>query len=141
MLRKSPRKSPRKCPKGTIKRSPYTAVRRKHKKSPKPTVYHVKATCVKDVGKPGKGKRVIPPLKSGRMSKFGYHGVKHLTVAQRHAALDAAKDAVGAATAVEMVNALYVLNKNMRPKLAAIYEADRDYLHQFTAAGQEESKE
>lgn len=32
----------------------------------------VKSTCIRDLGKPGKGKKTLPKLKPGELSKHGY---------------------------------------------------------------------
>ena len=57
---------PSKCPKNKIKRKAYTT-----KKGT-----HVKATCTKNMGAPGKtpkSKKVLPKLKKGELTTYGYH--------------------------------------------------------------------
>ena len=130
---------PKSCKKGSILRSGFTAVRRnKHRGSP--TIYHVAATCVKDEGKPGKGPRVIPKLKSGRLGHVGYKNVLKMSLQERHKALREALHAYGVQATIAMLNAVYVLNSNTKPKLAARFKEDRDWLHKFTKRGMKQEK-
>ena len=57
--------SSNKCPKGMIERSSF--IRKSSNKK-------VKATCIKDQGKPGKGPKlgILPAYDIGILSKFGY---------------------------------------------------------------------
>jgi hypothetical protein len=58
-----------KCPKGMIERVGYTYKRKTSKKQIK-----VKAECIKDKGKTGKGPKlgILPPYDVGLLSDFGY---------------------------------------------------------------------
>lgn len=66
------------------------------------------------------------PLKPGKLTEYGYSA--SYSDRDRHAALDKVVRHEGYATAVQRVNALYVLNKNRAPKLASVYEGDVKYL-------------
>ncbi len=58
-----------KCPKGMIKRVGYSFKRKTSKKT-----VHVKAECIKDQGKPGKGPKlgILPAYDIGILSDYGY---------------------------------------------------------------------
>ncbi len=63
-----PAQSSRACSKGSIKRKAYS-YKKKSKK-----IIRVKSSCVKDMGKPGKGPKLIimPKEDTGLLSKYGY---------------------------------------------------------------------
>jgi hypothetical protein len=81
---------------------------------------------VRDVGKPGRGEKVIPPLKTGELAKHGYRLTAPESV--RHKALGKSVAEDGYRTTLGRLNALYVLFKNTRPKYSQIAEKDRDWL-------------
>ncbi len=59
------------CKEGEIKRVGYTYIKSKSNS----TKVNVKSTCVKDMGKPGKGPKLIvmPSKDVGILSDYGYH--------------------------------------------------------------------
>ena len=91
------------CPPGMIRRRAYT---RKNGR-------HVKSVCVRDLGKPGKGRVVIGSLKSGELKKYGYSLKSRAT--RRHLALKRSVKAYGRGTLIKKLNALRVLHKNTHP--------------------------
>jgi hypothetical protein len=86
----------KRCPKGKILRKGYTT-----KKGVK-----VKPTCVKDMGKPGKGKKLFT-LKKGELGKFGY-AIKNNQ--------DTRRKKFTYASLVHKLNALSILFKNTAPQ-------------------------
>lgn len=87
----------------------------------------VSPTCI-TTGNAVKGKKLFD-LEKGDLTRYGYKDVKHLTVAERHAAL---KEAVahGAKTLPlsRKLNALYVLNEHKHPELAKRFKDDSDWV-------------
>lgn len=108
------------CPKGTIRRKSYN-YRRNGK------TINVKSTCIKDIGKKGKGKKLFT-LKKGELGLFGYRNVSTLSIRQRHIALNKAEKKLGTLSLFRKLNALYVVNKNKNKKLASIFLQDRDWV-------------
>jgi len=104
------------CPRGYIMRSGYTTR----------NDVVVKPTCIKDRGKKGKGPKLIPPLKKGLLTKYGYSSKE--STQKRHAALKKAAREYGAGNLVQKLNAIYVLNRNTNPKVAAIFNRDKKWV-------------
>ena len=88
----------------------------------------MKSSCIKDRGSPGKGPKIIPPLKKGKLSKYGYTDLKDKTNDERHAALKKAVKSAGAEPTLHRVIALMVLNKS-RPALHKKLQNDVDWMH------------
>lgn len=114
------------CKKDQIRRSAYVrkAYVRKDGVKVKRTV--VPASCIKDVGEKGKGKK-IAQLKEGLLKKYGYSSVKDLSPKERHNALARAIKAYDALSVYRKVNILVVLNKN-RENLRKIFDSDRAWI-------------
>jgi hypothetical protein len=91
------------CKRGTIRRSAYT----------RKNGVHVKSSCIKDMGKPGKGRALIGSLKSGELKKYGYSLKSKAD--RRHSALKKSVKAYGRGTLIKKLNALRVLHKNTHP--------------------------
>lgn len=91
------------CKTGMIMRNSYT----------RKSGVHVKSTCIKDLGKPGKGVNVIGPIHSGELTKYGY-SLKSMAP-KRHTALKRSVKAYGKGTLIKKLNALRVLHKNTNP--------------------------
>jgi hypothetical protein len=83
------------------------------------------ASCIKDVGKPGKGKRLFV-LRKGTLSKYGYS--TKISQQQRHAALRKAVDAGSRLVAIRKLNALAILNKNTHPARYCILRSDMKFV-------------
>ncbi len=110
------------CKKGKILRSAYT---RKSGKS-------VKASCIRNVGRPGKGLRTGGPgigtLKKGLLAKFGYSDITNKSDQVRHASLNKAVKAYGPLSVFRKLNAAYVYTKNTSPASSKIFLKDRDWI-------------
>jgi hypothetical protein len=91
------------CKRGMIRRAAYT----------RKNGVRVKSTCIKDLGKPGKGRALIGSLKSGELKKYGY-SLKS-KAERRHSALKRSVKAYGRGTLIKKLNALRVLHKNTHP--------------------------
>ena len=114
------------CTSKQILRAAYT---RKSKSGRRTTV---KAACIRDVGRPGKGLRSGEPgigtLKKGLLAKFGYSDIAHKSDAARHAALNKAVKAYGALSVFRKLNAGYVYTKLSSPASSKIFLKDRDWI-------------
>lgn len=121
-----------KCPKGTIKRSAYyrSPYTRKSASGRRRRVSStlVKATCVKDLGKKGKGKSLLGKLRKGDLKRFGYENVGSLSLDQRKRALKRAVSYYGHLPVIKKLNSIYVLTRNVNPKLAGKFKKDQMYV-------------
>ena len=83
----------------------------------------------KDVGKPGRGKKVIKKIERGKLKKFGYSTSK--STQARHKALAKAVKAYGADKVWHMLHAQVILRLHQKGKAAKtrkIFEQDRDWI-------------
>ena len=108
-----------------IRRRGYIAERRVDGKVVR---YRVKPTTYyrKDVGTPGRGKKVIPPLEEGELKKHGYSLSAPEEV--RHRALVKSVEEDGYKTTVSRLIALQVLFKRTNPHYSRIAKKDREWL-------------
>ena len=130
---KSPRPySKLKCPKGTISRRSYVYHSKKTGKSRR-----IKASCVKSPrslrARGKKAKRVIPKLRSGSLTKYGFHAAD--SVEKRHASLRKAYKAYGRAELDRKLAAVMVLTKNTNPKASKVYKESIKYVKSLSADG------
>lgn len=133
------------CPSGYISRAPYarrytTSIRQKgytvrkasgttYKVFPKNETLYVPASCIKDLGKPGKGVpegQGIGPLRKGEITKFGYSSKKSSD--ERHAALRRAISHLGPLSTYRKLDAVAKLSLRIAPDAARIFAADRDWV-------------
>ena len=121
-------RGPRSCAPGTILRNPYVRERKGRRTL-------VAASCIRDVGNPGKGLASAPggepgigPLRKGDLSRFGYDHVIALSEGRRHLALASAVRVYGSLTVWRKLNALYVYTRNTSRASSAIFKADRDWI-------------
>ena len=127
--------SSKKCKQGEIVRDAYDATRKTTGKS-----YHVKETCIKDVGLPGKtpASKRIHVKEDIELGEFGYHNLNSTPANARHSALSSAvstisskKDMTEHTAAVKVMrhlNLLYVYNKNTQKTLAEKLMRDRNWI-------------
>ena len=101
----------------------------------KPTAYRRKGKLVKrkgyayrrvDLGKPGKGPRLIEIKEKGALRRHGY-SVKKSEEA-RHRALAKAIKEYGALSVYRKLNAQYVFRKRYDPRTAAIFKSDAEWV-------------
>jgi hypothetical protein len=111
-----------KCAKGQIRRKSYSARRKSTKKK-----YRVKSTCIKDVGLPGRGKKLFD-LTPGLMKAYGY--TLDVSDTKRHSAIKKAVKKEGYATVVRRINALSVLHRNTNPQYHKLLEKDKKFIKQ-----------
>jgi len=78
-----------------------------------------------DLGKPGKGPKVIP-IEKGKLSQFGYSTKK--SERARHAALNKAVEKYGALSVARMLQAQIILRKRTQPHVRSIFEEDLEWL-------------
>lgn len=114
--------SKKSCPRGSISRKGYT----------KKSGTKVKSTCVKSKALRSKGKKpqiVLPKLKTGSLTKYGYH--VHDTKTIRHKALKKALKEYGFATLIRKLNAVRVLSRNTAPSNSKKYADDIKYIEKM----------
>jgi hypothetical protein len=117
--------STKSCPKGTVSRKSYR----------KKSGVKVKSACVKSTSLRSRGvmpKRVLPKLKTGSLTKYGYH--IHDTKSIRHKALKKALKAYGFATLIRKLNAVRVLSRNTAPLNSKKYTDDIKYIEKMVNA-------
>lgn len=124
---KSKRYSRKQCRIGSISRRAYV-VRSKKRGS-----YKVKASCVyspkSNRSRGRKSRRVLPKLKSGSLSKYGFH--VNASPKVRKLALRKAEKKYGKSTVIKKLNAVRVLTKNTSPKTSRVYESSIKYLQTY----------
>lgn len=122
------------CPPGMIMRNPSVRKSFHRRSGTKVHSARIGATCIKDVGKPGKGKMtIVLDPEDHYLSEFGYEQVSKLTKTQRMAALKRLMDyfipikgeQATMTYIIRALNARYVLNRNTNPKIAKIFKADQ----------------
>lgn len=115
------------CGPGKILRSSYT--RRIRTKNGYIKETKVSATCVRDMGKPGKlpkGAPTIGPLKKGELQRFGY--MYKLPEHDRHNSLRMAIKSLGSLNVYRKLDAVAKLTNLTSPKASATFAADRDWI-------------
>ena len=124
---KNTKKASKFCGPGKILRSSYT--RRSLAKNGSVKETRVSATCVRDMGKPGKlpkGAPTIGPLKKGELQRFGY--MYKLPDHDRHNALRVAVKVLGSLNVYRKLDAVAKLTNLTSPKASATFAADRDWI-------------
>lgn len=111
----------RACPKGQILRKAYTRKSYTKKSGVKVVGGKVPATCIKDQGATGKGKRLFV-LRKGTLSKHGYK--TSYEAGARHEALRKAVKAETYAAVVRKLNAVSILQRRTNPKVYNILRGD-----------------
>lgn len=116
------------CPSGKIVRDAYVRIRKGERQ-------FVAASCIKDVGNPGKGIPTgapgIGPLRKGDLKRFGYTDVASMSEGRRHLALAAAVRAYGSLTVWRKLNAIYIYTRNTAPAASRVFKADRDWIKSY----------
>jgi hypothetical protein len=101
----------------------------------KPTTFRRKGKTVKrkgyiyrrkDLGKPGKGPKLITIKEKGALTKHGYSTKKSIDARRR--ALAKAIREYGALSVFKKLNAQYVFRKRYDPRTASVFAADRDWV-------------
>lgn len=103
------------CPSGQIMRDAY--VRKDGTR--------VKATCIKDRGKPGKGPKLFT-VKKGGLSKHGYR--LNASKRTRHQALGKARKKMSYSQLISKLNAIRILHRNTNPSYSRKIKNDMDWL-------------
>jgi hypothetical protein len=134
------------CPPGMILRKGYTrkyttAVRtsgftvKKHGKAyrvqPTAKDMFVKSSCIKNVGKPGKGPKLFGPLRKGELAKYGYSF--RASESERHGALKKAITEYGSTGVFRKLNAVAKLTKRASPKASNVFSKDREWVRKTIA--------
>lgn len=112
-------------------RSPSRSHKRSHIKSPKVSSYKKSParTYKRSSHKRSKSKSPVRiHLTKGSLGMYGYKDVSTKTSIQRRGYLAKALKHEDALPVFRKLNALYVVNKNRNPSLAAIFESDRNWV-------------
>lgn len=115
------------CGMGKILRSSYT--RRIRTKNGGTKEIYVSASCINDLGKPGKlppGAPTIGPLKKGELQRFGY--AYKLPEHDRHSSLIRAIRELGPLNVYRKLDAVSKLTVLTNPKASFTFAADRDWI-------------
>lgn len=115
----------RSCPSGQILRKAYSRKAFTRKDGTKVSSSKTPASCIKDLGKSGKGKRLFI-LRRGTLSKYGYS--TKISKEERQAALRRAVEDGSKNVVIKKLNALSILNRNTHPARARILRADMKYV-------------
>jgi hypothetical protein len=118
------RRGTKTCSKGKILRSPYVRIYKGKRR-------FVPASCINDVGNPGKGiqgSTGIGPLRKGDLAQFGYTSVVSMTESQRHTSLRKAVQRFGPLTTWRKLHAVYIYTRHTSPASSNIFLADRDWV-------------
>jgi hypothetical protein len=108
----------RRCGSGQIRRKAFTTRRGTR----------VSATCIRDLGKPGRGPKLIPPLNAGKLRAYGYSTTIGPT--SRRAALRRAMRMYGRNSVLRKLNAVKVLTRNTNPRISAVFGRDLAWVQQ-----------
>ena len=106
-----------KCPIGMTLRKAYT----------RSNGTRVAATCVSGSKVPA-SKRVLPKPVKGRLGVYGYHDIKNLSVAARHAALLKGVKTEGYSTIVKRVNLIANFNTTRDPQTHKLMRSDIEWM-------------
>jgi len=113
------------CSSGKIRRAAYTRKAYTRKDGIRVKGTRVASRCIRDQGKPGKGKRLFT-LKKGMLTKYGYS--TRAIQAERHSALIRAMKDASTGYIWKRLNAIEILNRNTNPEVAAKIKRDMDWL-------------
>lgn len=83
-------------------------------------------SCIADLGHSGRGPNLIPRMKKGELTKFGYS--LHKLAKQRRMALTKAVRAYDGLSVFRKLNALATLNKNVNPVYSRKFKADANWV-------------
>lgn len=117
------------CKSGYILRKGYTRKAYTKKTGAHVSATRVPASCIRDIGNPGKGlsgTTGIGKLKEGDLSSFGYSANK--TSRARHVALNAAIKKFGPLSVYRKLNAVAVYTKRTSPRKSKTFLEDRSYV-------------
>ncbi len=116
-----------KCPVGKIVRNGYKRSKYTRKSGVSVKGSKVRASCIKDVGKPGKGTPIVK-LEKDVLKPYGYQPVSgHQSVEERHKSLKKAIKVMGPLPVYRRINYLTVLNKNN--KNGKVFRSDKSWIH------------
>lgn len=133
----------KKCPKGYILRAPYkrgfaastkakgfkvTRGNKTYIAHPKAKSTIVQASCIKNLGLPGKGVsgQSIAPLRKGELTKYGY--TVQASREDRHNSLAKAIQEFGALGVFRKLDAVAKLTKRTAPEASYVFAKDRDWV-------------
>lgn len=86
----------------------------------------VKPTWIQNVGRPGKGPRIFPPLRSGDLKSFGYSTVSKLRASQRHSILSRASRKIDPIELFHKLLAVSILTKRL--PVSKKFKANADWV-------------
>lgn len=130
------RTTPSKCPRGMIEREGYYRRSTSRKAYTRKSGQKIEATnvsgawvppaCAPSINREKKQRLFV--LEKDVLKKYGYHNVNSLTIGKRRSALSRALSDIEPLPLYRRVNALYVLQKNTNPALAAKFKEDAEWI-------------
>ena len=138
--KKTSKTSRKRCPKGQVLRTAYVRDAYTNKNGVKIQKSIVPATCIEDVGKPGKGlyndkgERIYIHIKRGELGQFGYHGINKLTEKQRRIRLGRAVRQLSKGNYLPIYRKLILFStlfKNKKPDDARLYREDAEWVKKY----------
>ena len=138
--KKTKETSRKRCPKGKILRTAYVREAYTNKNGTEIKKSIVPATCIDDVGKPGKGlfnekgERIYIPIKKGELGQFGYHGFDKLNERQRRIRLGKAVRKLSKGNYLPIFRKLILFStlfKNTNPKYSKMYRQDAEWVKSY----------
>ena len=115
------------CKKGYILRKGYNRKGYTRKDGTRVKATYVPESCIVDRGNPGKGPKLIPKLKKGELSEFGY-SLSYRLVGERRGPLKKAIKKYGALSIMRKLNAVATLLKNTSPTKSQRAKADSKWI-------------
>lgn len=104
-------------------------IRKKSYKTKRGT--HVRSTCIKDKGLPGKGPKILPKPKSGLLEKYGYKDIKYLTHKERENILEDAARHLGYKDIIKHLTLIHNLLHRSNPEVAKIIKRDQERISEL----------
>jgi hypothetical protein len=119
----------RSCPKSKILRKSYSRKSYRRKDGSRVRGSKVKASCIEDKGKKGKGKRVIPELRRGALSKHGY--AVSSPRSSRLKSLRKASREYGVTSVIHKLNVIATYNKTTHPEKTKKVRQDMEFVRKL----------
>lgn len=114
------------CPRGQILRKSYSRKSYTRKSGSHVRGSKVKASCIRDVGSIGKGKKVFKNLRVGSLIKHGYSLAGSRD--KRRKSLRKAVNEYGTSSTIKKLNVISVYNKRSHPKTSRKAKEDIEYV-------------
>ena len=118
------------CPPGKLMREGYT----------RRDGTQVDPSCVKNMGAPGRGEKLIPLSNKHMLSKSGYSDVVKMSTRDRHQALLRASKKESPVSVIRALTARANLTSRTNPQVSKIFKKDQEWLSKLYAKAKEKVK-